>query len=78
MSIDQNSDEYRTLMKQWIDQWRRTGPLLEAIRRKELREINTYDAIARLCIHAFPERTLRATSGLVDQQQWFKKAMSHD
>jgi hypothetical protein len=57
--------------------WRRVGPKLEQIRRKELQSMNyeeqlpIIDALLQLgCDHAKP----RTSSGLVEMQRWFAKA----
>jgi hypothetical protein len=63
-------------MKRWVETWKRAAPELEAIRRRELREIDTQAALMSLAdafescrLHFPPE----PTSGLVQQQAWFKK-----
>ena len=56
----------------WVDRWRTAAPRLEAIRRRELRELDTVAAIARLCGPADYHRSPRApkpTSGLIEQQR---------
>lgn len=60
----------------WVERWRNAGPRLEAIRRKELRELDGYAAIARLCGDADYQQAPRAprpTSGLVEQQRLFAR-----
>jgi len=50
---------------------------MERIRRKEIRELDTYETIALLCGEADytrPPRSPKPTSGLVEQQRWFMKA----
>jgi hypothetical protein len=67
--------------KRWADAWRSAGPALEAIRRKELRALDSLTAIALLCGHAdyhSPPRAPKPTSGLVEQQYWFMKARRRD
>jgi hypothetical protein len=54
---------------------------LERMRRKEIRELDTYGAIARLCGPADYTRSPRAPrpfSGLVEQQRWFMKGAGRD
>ena len=66
-------------MKRWVETWKKAAPKLEAIRRRELREIDTQAALMNLadafesCRLHFP---LRPSSGLVEQQAWFKKLRS--
>ena len=64
----------QTAIRRWVETWRRAGPALEAVRRRELREFD-YEAnrphldamLTWACEHAEP----RTTSGLVEQQRWF-------
>jgi hypothetical protein len=73
--------EQITLGKKWVKTWRRAGVDLERIRRKEIRELDSYQAIARLCGPADYTRSPRAPkpfSGLVEQQRWFMKAAGRD
>ena len=62
--------------KRWVETWKKAAPELKAIRRRELREIDTQAALISLadafesCRLHFP---LETTSGLVEQQAWFKK-----
>lgn len=63
--------------KQWVETWRRAGEALEALRQKELRETDTYRAVALLCRPADytrPPFAPEPTSGLVEQQRWFTRA----
>ena len=63
--------------RRWVEAWKRAGPELEQIRRKELRAIDVMAAIRALCFEAdysVPPRAPKATSGLVEQQFWFMKA----
>ena len=52
---------------------------LERIRREELRQLDPQQALALLCGEAdytVPPRAPRPTSGLIEQQRWFKKAFA--
>jgi hypothetical protein len=65
------------LTKLWVETWKKAGPALEAIRRRELREFRYEDHAAE--IDALLELGLRfaqprTTSGLVEQQRLFQKA----
>jgi len=61
----------------WVETWKLAGADMERIRRKEIRELDTYETIALLCGEADytrPPRSPKPTSGLVEQQRWFMKA----
>ncbi len=64
--------------KDWVEHWGRVGPILEVIRREELREFNyeeqlpIIDALLQLGLdHAAP----RHTSGLVELQRLLAKRL---
>jgi hypothetical protein len=62
--------------RRWVAAWRTAGPELERIRREELRQLDTFKAIALLCGPAdyrVPPRAPKPSSGLVEQQRWFSK-----
>jgi hypothetical protein len=67
--------------KRWVQAWRKAGPLLDEVRRRELREFHAERSIALLCgpanYHVAP-RAPKPTSGLVEQQRWFMIARSRD
>lgn len=65
----------------WVQAWREAGEFMERLRRDELRRLDAQQAIALLCGPAdyhVPPRAPRPTSGLVEQQSWFKKAACRD
>ncbi|HVA47330.1 MAG TPA: hypothetical protein VNH11_13255 [Pirellulales bacterium] len=67
--------------KEWVRVWKSAGPRLAEIERRELREMTEADR--RRAIHAvltlLPVWTdAPATSGLVEQQKWFRKFMSRN
>ena len=71
------SDSQPKTDKEWVEHWRRLGPILEEIRREELRNFNyeeqlpIIDALLQLGLdHAVP----CPTSGLVEMQRLFAKA----
>jgi hypothetical protein len=67
--------------RRWVQAWREAGPDMERLRRDELRRLDGYRAIELLCGPADyrnPPRAPRPTSGLVEQQHWFKKAARRD
>ena len=63
--------------RRWVQAWKRAGEALEKLRREELRRLDPHAAIALLCgpadYRAEP-RAPKPSSGLVEQQRWFKKA----
>jgi hypothetical protein len=70
------SPEQIALGRRWVKAWQDAAPRLEEIRRRELREIDTFTAIARLCgpaDYTVPPRAPKPTSGLVEQQRHFQK-----
>jgi hypothetical protein len=69
------------LGRRWVQAWKAAGPELERLRREELRRLDPQRAIALLCGPAdyrAPPRAPRPTSGLVEQQRWFKKAAGRE
>lgn len=76
-SLTNWTQEEIALGKRWVETWRLAGEDLERIRRKELRELDTYRAIELLCgpaDYTRPPRAPKPTSGLVEQQRLFMKA----
>ena len=72
---DQHSIQDRELMRRWVETWRRAGPELDEIRRREIEAMDTAEAIRQLFGAMTVSRDLprRTTSGLVEQQAWFAK-----
>jgi hypothetical protein len=62
-------------MQLWVDTWKRAGPLLEKIREEEVRNADTqaaFRAFAGMALHIIRSRPPEPTSGLVEQQRWFR------
>jgi hypothetical protein len=63
-------------LKTFVEHWRELGPELELIRRRELQNISTPQALRNLA-GAFEDCRRRfrpqPTSGLIQLQEWFKK-----
>jgi hypothetical protein len=63
-------------VRTWIRNWQETGPILERLRLDSLRLVNTAAAIEAFDL-AYKSARLhsprRLTSGLVEQQRWFKR-----
>ena len=67
--------------KRSVSAWKRASEGMERLRREELRQLDPQRAIALLCGPAdyhVPPRAARHTSGLVEQQRWFRKAARRD
>ena len=65
-------------LKEWAETWKRAGPALERFRREELRRFRYEDnvgAIDSLLDMAVRHAPPRPSSGLVEQQRLFRKAM---
>lgn len=66
----------RELLRRWVDTWREAGPVLEAIRHREIREADNLQVLASLegaFNHALRTMPPRESSGLVEMQKWFAK-----
>lgn len=62
--------------KRWVQTWKGAGEAMEALRRKELRELDSYKTILLLCGPADYTRepfAPKPTSGLVEQQRIFSR-----
>ena len=71
----QLTDHEREQLREYVERWKEVGPILEEIRRRELENTDTQEAIQQLFGSGDPYRDIapRATSGLVEQQAWFAK-----
>jgi hypothetical protein len=63
-------------IRQWVENWAQTGPLLEQLRAEEIRNSDTAAAIEQLS-DAFESARCQwkppTTSGLVEQQRLFAR-----
>jgi hypothetical protein len=62
--------------RRWVSAWREAGAALERIHRDDLRRLDTFQTIAQLCgsgDYRVPPRAPKPTSGLIEQQHWFRK-----
>lgn len=67
--------------KRWVKAWKIAGEEMEQLRRRELRALDSYRTIALLCgphDYRSSPRAPKPSSGLVEQQFWFKKAGGRD
>jgi hypothetical protein len=65
----------------WISAWSRASVAMERVRRQELRDLDGQRAVSLLCGPAdyrVSPRLARPSSGLVEQQRWFRKAACRD
>ena len=63
-------------MRQWVARWQKAGPELARIRLLELRHTDVAAAIEQLedsFQSALIHYPARVTSGLIEQQRWFKR-----
>ncbi len=64
----------RELMRRWVETWRQAGEELALIREREIRELDTREAIRQIfSAGALTQEPPRATSGLIEQQAWFAR-----
>jgi len=64
------------LIARWVETWRRAGPALEDIKRRELRSYDyqkNLPMLDGLLQWALDHATPRTSSGLVEQQRIFQK-----
>jgi hypothetical protein len=70
------TDSERLAIHEWVACWKRAGVELERLRREELSHVDTQQALQNLA-SAFESCRLHhkpaLTSGLVEQQRWFRK-----
>jgi len=70
-----DTEEEAEKIRRWVETWKRAGPELEAIRRRELAETDPLKALA-LLEDAFNHATTlppRPSSGLVEMQKVLAK-----
>jgi len=64
-------------IKKWIEVWKEAGTALQEIKINELRSDDYYQKnkqfLNEMLQYAFEHRTVRLTSGLVEQQKFFMK-----
>jgi hypothetical protein len=74
-AVEQMSEAEKAQVRAWIRNWQELGPILERLKQESLRHVNTAAAIQELDIAYKSARRhipQRLTSGLVEQQRWFK------
>jgi hypothetical protein len=68
-------------LKEWVDNWKTTGEVLEKLRIDEMRKSDTYQSMLVLndAFNAIvASDSIRSSSGLVEQQKWFTKFREND
>ena len=66
----------QNLIKARVNQWGAAAPLLQAIRDENIKTANTLQSMkcfSGMVLSALPTHPPRPWSGLVEQQQWFRK-----
>lgn len=70
-------DTTRKTIKLWVDTWKKASSSLQKIKLNELRASNYYHKnqilLNDMLQYAFDHRTVRLSSGLIEQQQIFMK-----
>ena len=73
--VSEMSEQEKAQTRAWIKNWSELGPILEGLKHEALSRVNTADSIAAFDL-AYKSARLhsprRLTSGLVEQQRWFK------
>src|SRR5580704_7476704 len=76
MKPDNRIMDEREAMRRWVETWKEAGPALEAIRRREVKELDTLETIA--CLEGAFNYAVRnvppdPSSGLVELHEWLAK-----
>ncbi len=70
------SPEQRALMKEYVEHWKRLGPLLEEQREEDVRRFDifgSYSFFAGMVLRNLANFPAAPDSGLTEQQSWFRK-----
>jgi hypothetical protein len=72
--MPQQSSPDNSLLRRWVETWRRAGEDLQSLRRAEIESIDTREAVRQIFgSHGLALPTPPPTSGLVEQQAWFAR-----
>jgi hypothetical protein len=75
--VAEMTEAEKAQVRAWIKNWQEVGPILERLKLESLRSVNTPDALEAFDV-AFKSARLqvppRSSSGLVEQQRWFRRA----
>jgi hypothetical protein len=74
LPVNPVSDKQQEQKREWVRAWQRAGPAMEKLRENELRNVSEDDSVRIFdgLDSPFPP-VLRDTSGLVEQQRYFRK-----
>ena len=61
------------LTAKWVATWQRASAELERIRREEIENADTQEAVRQLFSGALIGGSIHPISGLVEQQKWFAR-----
>ncbi len=75
-TVAEMTEQEKAQTRAWIKNWRELEPILEKMQRDSLQHVDTAQAIGAFDL-AYKSARLhcprRETSGLVEQQRWFKR-----
>ncbi|MGP8244007.1 MAG: hypothetical protein ACLQVN_05760 [Bryobacteraceae bacterium] len=72
--MSQQASPDNSLVRRWVETWRRAGEELERLRRTEIESIDTREAVRQIFGgEAVAAPAPSPTSGLVEQQAWFAR-----
>ncbi|MBW1847786.1 MAG: hypothetical protein JRJ27_11710 [Deltaproteobacteria bacterium] len=66
----------KEMIRRWVKTWKRAGPALKEVKRRELREydyLKNRKVVDEMLQWAIDNQKVRLTSGLVEQQRLFMK-----
>ena len=75
------NDEERELTRKWLRNWEELGPILEELRREDIRNAVTaramasFDGLFETAVRDFPANP---HSGLIEQQRLFKRVRERE
>jgi hypothetical protein len=76
--VSEMTETEREQVRAWIRRWEKVGPILEKLRARSLRHVDTTAALESFGL-AYKSAKLhckpRASSGLVEQQRWFQRGV---
>jgi hypothetical protein len=67
--------EERDQIQRWVEAWKRAGPELERMREEDIRRqdtISNFETFSGMALLAIRDQPPEPTSGLVEQQRWFR------
>ena len=75
-SLAEMTEQEKLQVRNWVRNWQELGPVLEQMRRESIKKTDTAKAMEAF-ESAYKSARLHggrhATSGLVEQQHWFKR-----